>query len=85
MQNAQILKGDILYSDSPAMLKTCRSGFLVIEDGLVKGVFDALPAQYENAPVTDYGNALIVPGMTDLHLHASQYVFRGMWMDEELL
>lgn len=85
MQNIQILKGDILYSASPDTLTSCRGGFLVIENGLVKGVFGSLPAQYENAPVTDYKNALLVPGMTDLHLHASQYVFRGMWMDEELL
>lgn len=85
MKNTQILKGDILYAVSPVALTSCRSGYLVIENGLVKGVFGSLPAQYENAPVTDHGNALIVPGMTDLHLHASQYVFRGMWMDEELL
>ncbi|MBR0173344.1 MAG: amidohydrolase family protein [Lachnospiraceae bacterium] len=85
MKNIQILKGDILYAASPGAMTSCRNGFLVIEDGLVKGVYKALPTQYENVSVTDYKSALIVPGMTDLHLHASQYVFRGMWMDEELL
>ena len=33
----------------------------------------------------DYGDALIIPGMTDLHTHASQYAFRGTDMDMEML
>ena len=30
-------------------------------------------------------DALIVPGMVDLHAHAPQYAFRGLGMDLELL
>ena len=33
----------------------------------------------------DCGDALIVPGMVDLHAHAPQYAFRGLGMDLELL
>ena len=35
--------------------------------------------------MTDYGDRLIIPGMTDLHLHAPQFSFRGLGMDMELL
>ncbi len=35
--------------------------------------------------VMDYGDRLIIPGMTDLHLHAPQYAFRGLGTDCELL
>ena len=33
----------------------------------------------------DYGDRLIIPGFTDLHVHAPQYAFRGLGMDLELL
>ncbi|MFR7744183.1 MAG: hypothetical protein ACLU3I_13500 [Acutalibacteraceae bacterium] len=33
----------------------------------------------------DYGEQLILPGMTDLHVHAPQFAFRGLGMDMELL
>ena len=35
--------------------------------------------------MTDCGNALILPGLVDLHLHAPQYAFTGLGMDMELL
>ena len=35
--------------------------------------------------MVDYGNRLIIPGMTDLHLHASQFGFCGLGMDLELM
>ena len=54
-------------------------------EGISKGVFLQLPEKYKGLPVKDHGNALILPGMTDLHVHAPQYTFRGMGMDLELL
>lgn len=80
-----ILKGDILYSETPSKLSTCKDGVLIIEDGVSKGVFPEVPASFTNAPIHDYTGHLIIPGLIDLHLHAPQYAFRGMWMDEELL
>ena len=60
-------------------------GYLVCCQGLSKGVYPVLPEEYRNLPVTDYQDMLIVPGMTDLHIHAPQYPFRGLGMDLELL
>ena len=48
-------------------------------------MFQALPEEYRGIPVTDYGDALIIPGLVDLHIHAPQYAFRGTGMDCELL
>ena len=39
----------------------------------------------KNVPVEDMGDQLILPGLTDLHVHAPQYSFRGLGMDMELL
>ena len=48
-------------------------------------MFDILPEEYTDLPLWDHGDALIFPGMVDLHVHAPQYAFRGMCMDLELM
>jgi len=78
------LKGLFLDTPSPSSLR-CREGFLVCENGLCAGVFDALPERYAGIPVSDYTGRLIIPGMSDLHLHAPQYSYCGTAMDLELL
>lgn len=80
-----ILKGNIVYATEERTLAEQPEGCVVCEDGVCAGVFREIPEQYKNFPVTDYGDALIVPGMTDLHVHAPQYTFRGLGMDMELL
>ncbi len=81
----QILKGDICYSTDRNTLITVPDGFLVWENGLCTGVFDRLPDQYSRLPVEDCTGHLVIPGLTDLHIHAPQYAFRGFKMDLELL
>lgn len=66
-------------------LVTLPNGYLVFEDGKVVGVFAQLPSRFESDPVQDYGECLVMPGMTDLHIHAPQFAFRGLGMDMELL
>ena len=79
------IKGDICYSKSLTELETLEQGYLVCKDGKVEGVFKELPAEYSNIPVSDYGSQLIIPGLSDLHMHAPQYTYRGLHMDLELL
>ena len=66
-------------------LEICENGYLVCEEGKVKGVYPALPDTYAGIPVKDYGDRLLIPGLSDLHVHAPQYAFRGLGMDMELL
>lgn len=80
-----ILKGHIIYSKTKEELEIHENSYLVCENSLVKGVYETLPERYEGVPVTDYGDRLIIPGLTDLHIHAPQYAFRGLGMDLELL
>lgn len=80
-----ILKGNIVYSKNTDELAVCEHGYLVCENALVKGVYQTLPFQLGGFPITDYGDRLIIPGLTDLHIHAPQYSFRGLGMDLELL
>ena len=85
MNNSFVIKGNICQTRDPGALDLYESGFAVCVDGISKGVFGTLPAEYANLPLYDYGDALIFPGMVDLHVHAPQYAFRGMCMDLELM
>ncbi len=80
-----ILHGNILHAPAFGQLETVPSGYLILEDGVIEGVCEALPARYEGCPVTDYGESLVMPSFADLHLHAPQYPMLGMGMDLPLL
>ena len=80
-----VLRGDIAYSKSPEELFCGEGAFLVCREGVCGGVFPRLPAEYSAFPLYDYRGKLIIPGLTDLHIHASQFGFRGLGMDLELL
>ena len=85
MEKSFIIKGNICQTTEPGSLDLHEGGYAVSVDGVSRGVFDALPSEYAHLPLYDYGDALILPGMTDLHLHAPQYAFRGTSMDLELM
>ena len=80
-----VVKGNLCFSRSMDELVLMEHSYLVVEDGCVVGVFRTLPERYAQLPVLDYGEQLILPGMTDLHIHAPQFAFRGLGMDMELL
>ncbi|HIX15833.1 MAG TPA: amidohydrolase family protein, partial [Candidatus Hungatella pullicola] len=80
-----ILKGDICYSKNPHQLEFVEQGYVVCLEGKCQGVYSLLPEVFQDLPLEDAGNCLIVPGLTDLHIHGPQYGFRGIGMDLELL
>ncbi len=84
-EDSFVLKGNICYAETKDQLSVTDQGYLVCCQGVSKGVYPVLPEEYRNLPVTDYQDMLIVPGMTDLHIHPPQYPFRGLGMDLELL
>lgn len=83
--NAFVLKGDICYSVSLTELVTVSQGYVVCIEGKSQGVYEILPDEYSKLPLYDYGHRLILPGMVDLHIHAPQFAFRGLGMDDELM
>ena len=80
-----VIKGHICYSQDKSTLKVYENSYLVCVNGKSKGIFQNLPSEYQNLPLKDYSDKLIIPGMVDLHVHAPQYAFRGMCMDLELM
>ena len=79
------MKGTICYSKNQKELVFHENSYVVCENSLCAGIFSQLPAEYKDIPVEDMGDQLIIPGFTDLHLHAPQYAYRGTGMDLELL
>ena len=79
------LKGTICYSLTPRTINFMENSYVVCENGICAGTFSTLPDEYQNIKVVDMGDQLIIPGFTDLHLHAPQYAYRGTGMDLELL
>lgn len=80
-----VLKGNIIYSRDLTHLEILEHGFIVAKDNCIIGVYQELPAEMSGEEINDYGDCLIIPGLTDLHIHAPQYSFRGLGMDLELL
>lgn len=83
--NHFILKGNICYSQNLETIRCVENGYLVCMNGHSAGVFEEIPEMYKSLPILDYGDQLIIPGLTDLHVHAPQYSFRSLGMDMELL
>ena len=84
-ENSFIIRGNICYTETKEQLSVTDRGYLVCCKGISRGVYPVIPDKYRDLPVRDYGDRLVIPGMTDLHVHAPQYPFRGLGMDLELL
>jgi guanine deaminase len=79
------LLGNIIHSPQMGALEIFEKSYLVCEDKCVAGIFKELPERFAGIRAENHEQALIIPGMTDLHIHAPQYAFRGMGMDWELI
>lgn len=82
-----IIKGNLVDCDKDRRLRILKNGYLVWEKGIIEGVYaeGELPDYYRDIPIKDYRDKLILPGITDLHIHAPQYTFRALGGDMELL
>jgi len=77
----QIYHANIVYSKERNKLAVHESSYIAVENGIVEGIWEQLPEKYAGAPLTDYGNSVIIPAFSDLHVHAPQYPQRALGMD----
>ncbi len=85
MPDVSVLRGHIVHAPVFGQLEIKENAYLVLENGRIAGIFDALPERYHGIDVTDYGSKIIMPSFCDMHLHAPQYPMLGMGMDLPLL
>ena len=80
-----IWKGHVFHSNEKREIEIHENSYVLCEDGLCKGIVSKIPEEWKNAELTDFGDKIIIPGFSDLHVHAAQYSYIGTGMDEELL
>lgn len=85
MKKSFVLKGNFIECAETRELVIHENCYGVCMNGVSKGIYKELPKMYENLEVKDCGDALILPGLVDLHVHAPQYGFRGIGFDCELI
>lgn len=81
----RVMRGDIIYTPDMNEMICVENGYLVYENGVVKGVYDTLSDEDATAIYEDYKGCLIIPGFNDIHLHAPQWRNCGIGYSEELL
>ena len=81
----EILKGNIIDTPALGQLRVREQGYLLLEDGCIRGVCDSVPENWAGAAVHDYGDGLIMQSFADMHLHGPQYPMLGMGMDLPLM
>ena len=81
MSEISIYRGNIVFSETEKKLAEYRDSYVVVEDGIVEGIYERVPDRYAGVPVTDFGSDVIIPAFSDLHTHAPQYPQRGLKTD----
>ena len=85
MKRSFVLKGHICHTPERDRLEIRENAFAVCAEGRCRGVFDRIPEAYAGLELIDCTDRLVLPGLTDLHIHAPQFTYRGTGMDYELL
>lgn len=80
-----ILKGNIIHTPTKDRFECVPGGYLVAVNHEIQGIFTELPEQYKQFPVMDYQDQIIMPGLCDMHVHAPQFVYRGLGLDLQLM
>lgn len=82
----KVYRANLLFTPSLDRFETIPRGYIVVTDeGLIEGVYADLPELLSNIPVEDFGNQMLIPGFTDLHLHPNQFPDNGLGYDFELM
>ena len=56
----QILRGNIIHAPKMGELSILEHGYMVLEDGVIQGVYPQRPEGLEQAALRDYGDRLLM-------------------------
>lgn len=80
----QIYRANIVYAPACGEIAALEHHYIAVEKGKVLGIYQDLPCIYENLPVINFGNQILIPGFNDIHLHAGQFPINGIGYDGQL-
>lgn len=81
----QLVYGDFISTPEVGQVQVHEDACLLLEEGKIIEIADGSPNIGPDVEVIDHRGKLIIPGFSDVHLHAVQYVTRGLGYDKELL
>ena len=79
-----LIKGNVIFASAPDKISIFPRSYMGVAQGRVAWLGPE-PQPGWPGQLVDYGDCLIIPGFTDLHVHAPQHGQMGMGMDLELL
>ncbi len=79
-----LVKGTFFDTPTQNEIRT-RTGYLEVKDGKCVTFCEQRKEEWKQLEIHDHTGKMILPGFTDLHLHAPQYNFCGCAMDLQLL
>ena len=65
-----LIHANIVYSEDRTHLAVHPDSYIAVEQGRVQGIWPSVPEKYKGAPLTDYGDGVLIPAFSDLHVHA---------------
>ena len=80
-----LIHGDFISTPQLGQVIVHQDAWVLIEDGRILEILDQCPSVGADVEILDHKGKLIIPGFSDVHLHAVQYVTRGLGYDKELL
>ncbi len=71
----KILRGQLVGFSDGLISHEDKAAVVIGEDGRIEwcGAFSALPENYRNSAIDDYGDCLLLPGFIDAHIHFPQF------------
>ncbi|MDC7223735.1 MAG: amidohydrolase family protein [Spirochaetales bacterium] len=80
-----IIKGNFIDTPTKDSFRVREGGYLIVEEGKVREYRREAPRDLDDRTFLDYSDHLIIPSFCDMHLHAPQFLQRGLGMDRELI
>ncbi len=84
-QERYLIQGDFISTPTPQEVAIHENAYMSVEGGMIQSIDKKKPDIGSDVQLIDHGGQLVIPGFSDIHLHAPQYVTRGLGYDKELL
>ncbi len=80
-----LIHGDFISTPEVGQVAVHEDAYMSVEDGRILEIYKESPPVGPDVEVIDHKGRLLLPAFADIHLHAVQYVTRGLGYDKELL
>ena len=69
-ENIYAIRGIIVQTPEFNTIEYHENEYVICENGVSMGIFKELPEEYKDIKVYDCTDKFVIPGMSDIHVHA---------------